>query len=268
MELDRNNPVIALLAKCSLEQYGPALLSSGFDTLEVLLEMEDADVKDLGIARGHWLKLRRQLREVTGVKAGATQASTERPAPMQDAPAGGMSLPPNAPIFYGTDQIKDDVQTSWEKIQEVGILYAGEILYKKVFELAPEARALMPPEVTAKYQISSFSEEELDPDFVENQTLSNMFGKIFNVVGCSVTGLHDLNRLVPMLHSLGARHVGYNAPEEAWEVVAKAVNFTLHKILGDALTPDVEHVWTLCLALVSSVMIQGMREAKAARGWA
>merc|ERR1719343_456529 len=231
--------------------------------------MEESDSKDLGILKGHWLKLKRHLRQVqtqhpVGEDSGGRQAAAVS-VKASGPPGSSMTLPPNAPMFYGSEAIRSHVQRSWDRIQEAGILYAGELLYKRVFELNPAAKDMLPPEILVKYQQTTFSEEDLDSEFVKNATLSNMFSKIFNVVGCSVTGLHDLNRLVPMLHSLGARHIGYNAPEECWEVVAKAVNMTLHDILGESLTADVEHVWTLGLAFVSSIMIQGMREAKASR---
>jgi hypothetical protein len=258
-ETGRVFEVTAFLAECELSQYSSVLLSSGFDTTDALLEMEESDSKDLGILRGHWLKLKRHLRQSQSQHA-VGQGSLERQL------GSSMSLPPNAPMFYGTEEIRSNVQRSWERIQEAGILYAGELLYKRVFELNPAAKDMLPPEILAKYRQSSLSEDELDSDFVKNATLSNMFSKIFNMVGCSVAGLHDLNKLVPMLHSLGARHIGYGSPEECWEIVGQAVNMTLHEILGDTLTADVEHVWTLGFAFVSSIMIQGLREAKASCG--
>merc|ERR1712060_821786 len=55
--------VVAFLEECGLGKYSTVLLSSGFDEMETLLDVDDIDLKDLGFPRGHALKLKRHLRE-------------------------------------------------------------------------------------------------------------------------------------------------------------------------------------------------------------
>jgi len=260
--------VSAFLMKCELDQYAPIFLSNGFDTMDALLGVEDAHMSDMGLPRGHAVKLRRHIQELVqevGEKEYASQHILSSSVTLYEQDASGSgALPPKVPCFYPTDKIKDDVQKSWDRILEVGILYAGEVLYKKLFEIAPVAEEHLPPHIIAKYQQSSFDAGEEDQEFVRNATLAKMFSKIFNAVGCAITGLHDLGKLVPMLLSLGARHVNYNSPEHAWEGTGIAVNMTLREILGDMFSRDVEQVWTMGYAFISSIMIQGLREANAA----
>jgi len=49
-----------------LGQYTTKLLQVGFDEIETLLEIEDTDLKDVGMPRGHIMKLRRAFRNLTG----------------------------------------------------------------------------------------------------------------------------------------------------------------------------------------------------------
>lgn len=285
--LDGSNEVVRLLRMWELEQHASALLAGGFDTLAALAAIEDVDLKDLGLPRGHGLKLRRHLREhMRPTEAGERPALGEPelqpvfgevlplaedlephkfPSSCVGSRQSSSTLPPDSPCFYSSDKIEDDVQKSWDRIREIGILYAGEVLYKKVFELNPLAKDYLPWEVISKYRITSLDQAEADFAYIENATLARMFSIIFNQVGNSIVGLHDLGKLIPMLLHLGARHIGYGEfPEPCWDVVGQAVNLTLHQLLGELFTPDVEHVWTLGYSFIASIMLQGMREAKAA----
>jgi len=60
---DGHGAVAAFLEEHGLEQYAAILLSNGFDEMETLLEVDDLDLKDFGLPRGHVLKLRRHLRD-------------------------------------------------------------------------------------------------------------------------------------------------------------------------------------------------------------
>merc|ERR1712194_826255 len=58
-----DNPVAVFLEGHGLGQYADAMVGSGFDEMETLMEIEDSDLRDLGVPRGHALKLRRHLRQ-------------------------------------------------------------------------------------------------------------------------------------------------------------------------------------------------------------
>merc|ERR1712007_128033 len=92
-----------------------------------------------------------------------------------------------------------------------------------------------------------------------------MGAKVVNVVGQSVAGLHDINRLVPMLRALGARHINYGPTEVYWEMAGQALNCTLREFLGGDFTPEVESAWTRTFSFIAAVMISGLREALAVK---
>jgi len=71
--------VMAFLEECGLGKYSSVLLSSGFEEMETLLDIDDIDLKDLGFPRGHALKLKRHLREYeTNLYAEEAQQSVAR----------------------------------------------------------------------------------------------------------------------------------------------------------------------------------------------
>merc|ERR1711920_837986 len=70
-----------------------------------------------------------------------------------------------------------------------------------------------------------------------------------------------MGKLVPLLMSLGGRHIVYNSNEAFWPLLGKAVNVTLAELLGDAFTPEVENAWNVVYGFSSSIMISGLRQA-------
>merc|ERR1712137_1425134 len=72
----------------------------------------------------------------------------------------------------------------------------------------------------------------------------------------------DVNRLVPMLRQLGARHVNYGGTEVYWDVCGQALNCALHETLGSCFTAEVEQAWTRTFSFIAAVMISGLHEAR------
>merc|ERR1712032_1399539 len=103
-----------------------------------------------------------------------------------------------------TEVMKSAVVRSWEKVKQVGPEVVAEGLCRSFFVLVPEALKLFPPEVLQKYNDWT-AEEGAYEDAKECAAMRKLWGKVVNVVGCSVAGLHDINRLVPMLRQLGMR---------------------------------------------------------------
>jgi serine/threonine protein kinase len=155
------------------------------------------------------------------------------------------------------------VQRSWLHVQQVGADVVGEILYKKFFELVPESKILFTMEVRNRYKDWSSTEEEDETDLYNSPAMRRLWGKVVNAVGSAVAGLQDINKLVPLLTSLGMRHVGYGIPEEYFEIGGKALALTLKEGLGELYTPDVEHAWTMVYGFISATMVNGLRIRKA-----
>jgi len=272
-----SNPVLLFLQTFGLEQYSATLLGSGFDEIETLLDVDDADLRDLGIPRGHALKLKRHLREYqTGPPAeeeqpvvqAAVPRISQQPVVQATAPPricrprGARAPPPGpAPRLDATDRMKGDVMRSWDLILQLGTAKVGEHLYRVFFEMLPEAMDSFPLHVRVKYQDYLLGGPEADRDLHNSPALANLFAKVINAIGCTVAGLQESDKLVPLLTNLGMRHISYRVREEFWPVLSKAMNITLRDLLGEAFTQEVENAWNIVYGFMSQIMIQGLRRA-------
>jgi len=266
-DLDDSNPVVAFLKDIGLAQYAEALLQSGFDELESLVDIEDNDMKDLGIPRGHAVKLRRCLRDFQGTqecgpqtaprKAYRVPAATRRALPITVSQAVVEQSP--AP----TGVMKSAVERSWEQVQAIGSSTVGELLYRHTFVLDPQIMDLFPIQVRYKYRDWTSDESVDESNVYESPALRKLFSKFVNAIGCTVAGLHDFGRLVPMLTQLGGRHAGYGLNENYWPTMGKALIFTLRDCLGDDFTSEVEAAWSMVYGFMSNIMIEGLRGALA-----
>jgi len=160
--------------------------------------------------------------------------------------------------------MKGAVQRSWDQIQALGTTVVGEHVYRYFFELVPEAMSCFPVHVRLKYREWIADEPDEDGDLRDSAALRNLFAKVLNAIGCTVAGLQDASKLVPLLSSLGARHIGYGVSEEFWPALGKAMNRTLQDLLGEAFTPEVENAWNIVYGFMSQIMVESLRKAREA----
>jgi nitric oxide dioxygenase len=130
------------------------------------------------------------------------------------------------------------VQTSFQQVLPIADV-AGELLYERIFALAPEARALFADDIRPQAR------------------------KTMAAVKLAVDGLNQLDKVAPYLVKLGARHVRYGVRPEHFDVVGGALMWTLEQGLGEAFTPDVREAWAATWDVVSGAMLAGMRSAEA-----
>jgi len=270
-EGDPNHPVVAFLEENGLGQYAKALLRNGFDDMDTLCDIEDSDLKDLGIPRGHVLKFQKRLREfqlhqfsqdeslyLPTLHASHHSVRQQAPAPQRritrEVPAAAMATMPTA-------QMKSAVERSWDQVQALGTYAVAEMLYRHTFNLMPEAIQLFPSHVRMKYREWSADEARDESNVFDSPALRKLFGKFINAVGCAVAGLHDNAKLVPMLTQLGGRHVNYGVHASHFQALGKAFNRTLAEILGGEFTQEVEGAWTMAYNFMSSIMLEGLRMA-------
>ncbi len=88
--------------------------------------------------------------------------------------------------------------------------------------------------------------------------------KLMNMIGAAVGLLDRPDALLPVLRSLGARHVGYGVQDAHYAKVGIALVDTLRAGLGDAYTDEVHTAWVSLYAVVSSTMMAGAQAAAAA----
>jgi hemoglobin-like flavoprotein len=78
--------------------------------------------------------------------------------------------------------------------------------------------------------------------------------RLMAMIGAAVGLLDQPQRLMPVLHALGARHAGYGVREPHYATVGQALIKTLSQGLGDAFTPEVAEAWAAMYGIVSREM--------------
>lgn len=130
----------------------------------------------------------------------------------------------------------DIVQSTFKKVVPIADT-AGDIFYARLFEIAPDTRALFP------------------------EVMTDQKKKLMQMIGVAVNGLRDLDAIVPAVQELGARHNGYNVTDAHYDSVAEALIYTLGKGLGDDFTPEAKAAWTETYGLLAGVMKDAQKAA-------
>jgi hemoglobin-like flavoprotein len=125
------------------------------------------------------------------------------------------------------------VQASFAKVVPIAGT-AADLFYRRLFESAPELRALFPRDLAGQKQ------------------------KLMMMLGIAVSGLSRLETILPMISALGARHAGYGVQPGHFTPVGAALLWTLAQGLGDEFTPQVEDAWATAYGLLSQAMIDAM----------
>jgi hemoglobin-like flavoprotein len=100
---------------------------------------------------------------------------------------------------------------------------------------------------------------ELDPDLelLFKGNLTEQGRKLMQMLGLAVNSLDRMEQLLPVVRSLGIRHVTYGVRDRDYVTVGQALLWTLRKGLGDAFTPDVEAAWSDVYVTLASAMQSG-----------
>ena len=128
-----------------------------------------------------------------------------------------------------TPQQVELVQTSFKKVVPIATT-AADLFYNRLFEIAPDTRALFPEDLTEQK------------------------GKLISMLGTAVTNLHKLETILPAVKDLGSRHKGYGVTAAHYEPVGAALLWTLEKGLGADFTPEVKAAWTETYTALAGVM--------------
>jgi hemoglobin-like flavoprotein len=121
------------------------------------------------------------------------------------------------------------VQSSFRTVQPVAET-AGEIFYRRLFEIEPETRSLFRGDMQEQGR------------------------KFMQVLAVAVGGLSNMPTLVPMVQQLGLRHVRYGVKARHFDSVREALLWTLALVLQDAYTDDVRSAWATAYAMLAGVM--------------
>ena len=136
------------------------------------------------------------------------------------------------------DQIKL-VQDSFAKVAPISEK-ASELFYGRLFETAPQVRALFPDDMTEQRK------------------------KLMATLAIVVNGLTNLDAILPAASALAKRHVSYGAEPAHYPIVGSALLWTLEQGLGPSWTPEVAAAWTAAYGTLSGFMISEAYGQKAA----
>ena len=124
---------------------------------------------------------------------------------------------------------------------------AGIILFKHIFRIAPQALPL--------FSFGRVEGAEVNDALFEQEDLKAHATKVVATVATAVGMLTKLDELVPILTSLGTKHVGYGVVPEHYAVVGEALIATLGDALGDAFDAETKSAWVAVYGIVQKTMI-------------
>jgi hemoglobin-like flavoprotein len=121
------------------------------------------------------------------------------------------------------------VQASFRTVQPMSAT-AGELFYKRLFEIEPEVAALFKGDVGRQGR------------------------EFMQVLAVAVGGLSNVTTLVPMVQQLGVRHAAYGVRARHYDAVRQALLYTLAVILQDDYTDEVRAAWATAYAMLAGIM--------------
>ena len=114
---------------------------------------------------------------------------------------------------------------------------AVDLLFDRLFELAPEIRSLLP------------------------DNLGEHKGTLITVFETIISQLDDPDKLIPQLEEYGRAYGGYGLSDADYDPIGSALLWTLEQGLEDAFTPDVKAAWISVYEVVSGIMSTAAAEA-------
>jgi hemoglobin-like flavoprotein len=129
------------------------------------------------------------------------------------------------------------VQQTWTKVAPNAQVVA-DTFYNRLFELNPGYRNLF-----------------LGDAKLQGKKLTNMLNTV-------VANLERIEEIIPVVESLGRRHVSYGVTEGDYAVVGEALLSTLEQGLGEDFTDDARDAWTSAYSTLASVMIGAARRGE------
>ena len=163
--------------------------------------------------------------------SGALNPAFERINEPKNAPA----RPQKSPPVFAPGKIRLLRESLAQIEPQAGI--AGLAFYRNLFALDPSLRPL--------FQTS-----------IELQAR-----KLMESLSYTIAALEEPDKLIPVLEAMGRRHVGYGARDEHYDIVLKALLWTIAQMLGRGFSDELKVTWTEALSFVAKVMKEGAARA-------
>lgn len=121
------------------------------------------------------------------------------------------------------------VQRTWRHVVPMQDA-AAQLFYSKLFDMDPSLMSLFRGDMQAQRE------------------------KLMKVLDFAVSGLNQLDAIVPAVQALGRRHAGYGVKDQHYETVGAALLRTLEEGLGAEFTAEVESAWASAYSLLAATM--------------
>ncbi|CAB9503385.1 symbiotic hemoglobin 1 [Seminavis robusta] len=147
------------------------------------------------------------------------------------------------------------VVDSWAKVAAIENFeaVAGELLFRRIFEINPGAKAFF-----------AFAKEDSDNDIYQSEMFQTHSRAVITTVDAAVGLLktNNMDTLVSVLRGLGAKHVAMNLEQAHYDLVGQALLDTLAKAVGDDFTDEVKEAWVGVYGVIVANMMEGARSKK------
>ena len=121
------------------------------------------------------------------------------------------------------------VQSSWQQVLTVRAT-AADLFYARLFEVAPQVRVLFRRDLHAQGAM------------------------LMATLDAVVTGLSQLDELLPKARALAQRHVGYGVQPEHYDSVGMALLWTLEQGLGPTFSAELRAAWAEAYQVLADAM--------------
>uniref|UniRef100_A0A7R9ZJP1 Globin domain-containing protein n=1 Tax=Craspedostauros australis TaxID=1486917 RepID=A0A7R9ZJP1_9STRA len=150
------------------------------------------------------------------------------------------------------------VVESWAQVKAIGSNYdevAGQLLFKKVFEINPDATAFF--KFTEGFKTT---DEELYKTKAFNKHATGVIRAVTKVV--SLLEKNNMNRLIKVLKSVGAAHSDLNLEKAHYDLIGAGLVQTVAHVVGDGFTPETKEAWESVYGVITEHMMKGAEESK------
>ena len=123
------------------------------------------------------------------------------------------------------------IKKSWAVMRKIDPHVVADVFYSKLFFDNPELRKMFPQDMEGQYR------------------------KLIDMLNTIIARIEKLDELKGDIVAMSKRHVEYGVKPEQYNLVGKALLWTLQKGLGNEWTDEMKSAWINCYAVLSGTMI-------------
>jgi len=151
------------------------------------------------------------------------------------------------------------VVDSWAKVTAIENYedVAGELLFRRIFEINPGA--------TAFFAFASNSKDGQDDEIYKSKLFKTHSTAVITTVDSAVQLVksNSMDTLLAVLRGLGAKHEAMNLEQAHYDLVGQALLDTLAKACGpEVFTEECKEAWIGVYKVITENMMEGAKKAK------